>query len=358
MAVIALLPLAYIVLYVVGVITFVYATDLVLRYKAPVGNTTEGSDGVEDEVVVPLPRQPTIVEKYLYEELHPVSVPSDFYSRSDRQHEEFLRALESGLEEIDGGMQSDDDRDAAEDIPAKPAEEEEMAVVGEESRPQEEGADVHVPPPGPPVLPPPPLPGLCGGYWPTRTGPTIYRSPKHRATGRLDGSRTHKKVRLLLVPAPPPTSYVPTVLPLPKDHPCRRRLPARKATSILEETLRPLIECERRVENILDLKQVEAPTLPPATPPPSQILEGFLGFLRGDIQGGLTRVEELERLLAENKARVAELDSMWEDTSSEISPEDEATLPVVLADGINAVWVESTRSLFDRVGPKAPSTRT
>ncbi|KAF3252494.1 hypothetical protein TWF217_007694 [Orbilia oligospora] len=54
-----------------------------------------------------------------------------------------------------------------------------------------------------------------------------------------------------------------------------------------------------------------------------------------EYEEALADLNEIERSLAEIKARIADLDSrewLWEDTYSEITLEDEATLPVVLID--------------------------
>ncbi|KAF3161787.1 hypothetical protein TWF751_011233 [Orbilia oligospora] len=280
----------------------------------------------------------SLVDKYLDEELNPPEYSWESLTAPDSKHEDFLRSFEQDavsshelLERyLRGILERGQERRAAE--------EEKNAAVGE-------GIGHPLPPlPASPTPSPSPSPPsqttTCGG-WIRVSGPepTMRRHAKRTVEGGGDRGRERKVPRLTPAEDFPPSTSVPTVLPSRRNR-CRRRLPDPKFVLLWDAAMKPLFDSEWWKG--WPLFKVQGPMPVPPVSVYSRALnrlceatEAVFKMRWEEYEETLANLNEIERSLAEIKARIADLDSrewLWEDTSSEITPEDEATLPVVLID--------------------------
>ncbi|KAF3192971.1 hypothetical protein TWF225_010835 [Orbilia oligospora] len=237
-------------------------------------------------VPVPAPPPPmSLVDKYLDEELNPPEYSWESLTAPDPKHEDFLRSFEQD------------------------------AVSSHEL-----------------------LERYLRGDWtppPTTTGITNAVTVE----GGGDRGRERKVPRLESAEDFPPSTSVPTVLPSRRNR-RRRRLPDPKFVLLWEAAMKPLFDSEWWKG--WPLFKVQGPMPVPPVSVYSRALnrlceatEAVFKMRWEEYEEALADLNEIERSLAEIKARIADLDSrewLWEDTYSEITLEDEATLPVVLID--------------------------
>ncbi|KAF3174103.1 hypothetical protein TWF106_008123 [Orbilia oligospora] len=295
-------------------------------------------------VPVPAPPPPmSLVDKYLDEELNPPEYSWESLTAPDSKHEDFLRSFEQDVVSshelleryLRGILERGRERRAAE--------KEKKAAVGE-------GIGHPIPPlpasptPSTSPSPPPPQTTTCGG-WIRVSGPepTMRRPAKRAVEGGGDRERERKVPRLTPAEDFPPSTSVPTALPSRRNR-CRRHLPAPKSVllweAVWEAAMKPLFDSEwwKGWPLFKGQEPMPVPPLSAYSQALNRLCEATeaVSKMRWDeYEEALAGLNEIERSLAEIKARIADLDSrewLWEDTSSEITPEDEATLPVVLID--------------------------
>ncbi|KAF3144032.1 hypothetical protein TWF569_007197 [Orbilia oligospora] len=290
-------------------------------------------------VPVPAPPPPmSWVDRYLDEELNPPEYSWESLTAPDPKHEDFLRSFEqdamSSHELLERYLRGILERGRE----RRAAEEEKNAAAGE-------GIGHPLPPlPASPTPSPSPSPPsqttTCGG-WIRVSGPepTMRRPAKRAVEGGGDRGRERKVPRLESAEDFPPSTSMPTVLPSRRNR-YRRRLPDPKFVLLWEAAMKPLFDSDWWKG--WPLFKVQGPMPVPPASVYSRALnrlceatEAVFKMRWEEYEEALADLNEIERSLAEIKARIADLDSrewLWEDTSSKMTPEDEATLPVVLID--------------------------